>query len=73
MQEINPKVLEVAKKEEVQETLNVEKFVKFGILEREVEPIPGWKVTMHVLTQEEKEKMLNITPSPSFPPLNILK
>ena len=62
MQEINPKVLEVMKKDEAKENLNVEKLVKFGILERDVEPVPGWKVTMHVLTQEEKEKMLAVSP-----------
>ena len=62
MQEINPKVLEVMKKDEEKENLNLEKFVKFGILEREIEPIAGWKITMHVLTQEEKEKMLALSP-----------
>jgi hypothetical protein len=62
MQEINAKVLEQRKQDATQETLNVEKFVKFGILEREIEAIPGWKVTLHVLTQEEKEKMLDATP-----------
>jgi hypothetical protein len=62
MQEINPKVLETRKAEAPQETLNVEKFIKFGILERAVEPIPGWTVTMHVLTQDEKEKMLAASP-----------
>ena len=63
MQEVNPKVLETLNKGNEQENLNVEKLIKFGILEEEVEPIAGWKVTMHPLSQEEQEKMELMVPA----------
>jgi hypothetical protein len=57
MQEIDPKVMDALNKSDGTEKLNVDKLVKLGILEKEVEPISGWKVVMHPLVQEEQEKM----------------
>lgn len=74
MKEVDPKVLEQL---EQKDNLNIEKFVKFGIIEREVEPIPGWKITLHTLTQEEREKMSKLIPddatSTAFARAEVLK
>jgi hypothetical protein len=57
MQEIDPKVIEALNKSDGTEKLNVDKLVKFGVLEKESEPIKGWKITMHPLAQDEQEQM----------------
>jgi hypothetical protein len=57
MQEIDPKVVEALNKSDGTEKLNVDKLVKFGVLEKESEPIKGWKITMHPLAQDEQEQM----------------
>jgi hypothetical protein len=70
MQEINTQKLDNLQKAAEPEKLNVEKLIKFGILEKEVEPVDGWKITMHPLTQEEIEKvelMTPVTPNMSLP------
>ena len=64
MEAVNKKVLETATKKE--EPINVDKLVKFGILEKEVEPVPGWKVVMHTLGQEEREAMYEFIPDDSL-------
>jgi len=37
--------------------VNVDKLVKFGVLEKSSEAIPGWQVTMHTLSHDEREQM----------------
>jgi len=37
--------------------LNLDALIKFGCLEKELEPISGWKITMHALNQKEREAM----------------
>lgn len=39
--------------------LNLDSFVKLGRIEKEIEPIPGFKVTMHALSQADREAMIN--------------
>ena len=50
------KLQEVLSKNQEQEEYTIEKLVKYGVLEKEVDIPKGWKVLMHTLTQEEKEK-----------------
>jgi hypothetical protein len=60
MESVDKKTFENTTKKE--EPINVDKLVKFGVLEKEVEPVPGWKVTMHTLGQEERELMGDFVP-----------
>jgi len=45
---------------------SLEKLVKFGILEKEVEPMPGLKVTFHTLEDEEREKAFSLMEDRQF-------
>ena len=62
MKEITKQTFQNTQNAPKEEDVNVDKLVKFGILEKEVEPIKGWKITMHTLTQEEKEKSNALVP-----------
>jgi len=54
----DPKILEqISQKDDID--LNVDKLIKFGVLEKTIEPIPGWKVVMHPLNQKEREAVNN--------------
>jgi hypothetical protein len=55
VKEIDPRKLEMKTAPEA--VLNIDQLIKFGKLEKEAEPIKGFKVMMHVLSQEEREQM----------------
>jgi ribosomal protein L10 len=59
--EIDPKTL-VSKPQQPVEVLNIDQLVKYGKVEKQVEPIKGWKITMHALSQEEREQLGKLVP-----------
>lgn len=46
-----------------EQMVNLDTLITQGIIEKESEPVPGLKVTMHTLTQAEREKACLLMPS----------
>ena len=42
--------------------LNLEALIKMGTVEKELEPMPGMKITMHALLQSERESVAKLMP-----------
>lgn len=57
------KMAQTVTEKTAEQMVNLDTLITQGIIEKESEPVPGLKVTMHTLTQAEREKACMLIPS----------